>query len=255
MKMLFRLLTLLLLLPGCQETPALTFSSEEFTEAFLDICKTETCSSVTIDYPIASGDAFISEKINSSINTYIIKALFLGDDDQPSATSIAEAAKDFILAYRDHQPDIPTDIDYGGYEAEVTIYPSFQKEQLISLEATFYLFTGGAHGYGATSFINFDSATGEEIKIEDLLSNTADFQEFVEDKFREAHKIPLDESINATGFGFEDDTFALPETIGFENKHLVFIYNAYEIASYADGPIILEIPLNEVQPFFDTTLL
>ena len=255
MKLLFWLLILLLSLSGCQETSTLTFSSEEFSEANLDICKTEACSSVVIDYPIASGDAIISEKINSAINNYIIQALFLGDDDQPRATSIAQAAKDFILAYRDYQPDIPADIDYGGYEAEVSLYPSFQNEQLISLEATFYLFTGGAHGYGATSFLNFDPETGEEIKIKDLLLNVTDFKEFVEGKFREAHTIPFNEHINSTGFWFENDTFSLPETIGFEEKSLVVIYNPYEIASYADGPIILEIPLTEVQPFFDTTLL
>jgi len=255
MKMLFWPLILLLSLSGCQETPALTFSSEEFTEADLDICKTEACSSVTIDFPKANGEAFISEKINSAINNYIIKALFLGDDDQPRATSITEAAKDFILAYRDHQPDIPTDIDHGGYEAEVSLYPSFQTEQLISLEASFYLFTGGAHGYGGTSFLNFDPETGEEIKFQDLVVNTTDFKDFVEGKFREAHNIPFNENINTTGFMFENDTFILPETIGFENKLVVFIYNAYEIASYADGPIILEIPLTEVQPFLDTTLL
>ena len=60
-------------------------------------------------------------------------------------------------------------------------------------------------------------------------------------------EIPADSSINATGFWFEDDTFYLPETIGFQDSSIIILYNPYDIASYADGTIEIIIPLEDVE--------
>ena len=111
----------LLLFIACQEEVVLTFSSEVFTEDDLEICRDEPCSAVTLDYPIATGDADVSAKINSEIENYMIEGLFLGEDDGPSATDLKDAVTQFIMAYRDHQPDLPTELDLGGYEADISI--------------------------------------------------------------------------------------------------------------------------------------
>ena len=255
MNYLFRLLLLLIILSGCANEPTLSFSPEAFTETQLEICKTEACSSIAINYPKANGDPFISEKINNVISNYIIQGLFLGDDSAPSAKTIEQAAKDFILAYRDHQPDMPTDLDFGGYEAEISVRESYENEQIVSLECTLFLFTGGAHGYGGTSYLNFDLATGALIENVNLFVNYPEFEAYAETKFKEAQGIPKNDNINASGFWFENDTFYLSETIGFDQENLLIIYNSYEISSYAAGPIVLEIPLTEVAPFLDPTLL
>ena len=255
MNSVFRLLLLLIILSGCANEPALVFAPEIFTEAQLDICKTEACSSVSIDYVKASGDPIVSEKINTAITSYISDGLFLGDDPTPTTKNIKEAAKDFILAYRDHQPDIPTELDFGGYEAEITVQKSYENERLICLEATSYLFTGGAHGYGGTSYLNFDIITGALIENSALFQDYSEFEAYAEVKFKEAHDIPENDTVNAKGFWFENDTFYLPETIGLDENNLIIIYNSYEIAPYAAGPIVLEIPLTEVASFLDFTLL
>ncbi|MEM7085668.1 MAG: DUF4163 domain-containing protein [Bacteroidota bacterium] len=255
MNYIFRLLLPLIMLSGCTNEPALVFTAVEFTQSQLEICKTEACSPVSVDYIKVSGDSFISEKMNAAITSYIIEGLFLGDDATPTAKNIEQAAKDFILAYRDHQPDIPTDLDFGGYEAEVTVQKSYQNAQMVSIEANTYLFTGGAHGYGSTSYLNFDSTTGALIENQNLFQNYPEFESFAETKFKKAHGIAENDNINASGFWFENDRFSLPEAIGFDEHHLILIYNSYEIASYAAGPIILEIPLTEVTSYLDSTLL
>jgi len=125
----------------------------------------------------------------------------------------------------------------------------------VSLECTLFLFTGGAHGYGGTSYLNFDLATGALIENVNLFVNYPEFEAYAETKFKEAQGIPKNDNINASGFWFENDTFYLSETIGFDQENLLIIYNSYEISSYAAGPIVLEIPLTEVAPFLDPTLL
>jgi len=112
-----------------------------------------------------------------------------------------------------------------------------------------YTFTGGAHGYGAATFLNFDKQQAIELENYELFSDIEGFTAHVETKFRETQQIPIDDNINATGFMFTNDAFHLPENLGFTKDGIQLIYNQYEVASYADGPIELTIPFAEVNLF------
>lgn len=245
----------LIIFSSCKKEVRLTFSSEVFTEENLEICRNEKCSTVTIDYLMAVGDNAVSEKINSEIKNYVIEGLFLGDDDKPSAKDIHEAATQFVMAYRDHQPDLPSELDPGGYEAEIIIENTYQTESLLCLRCSKYLFTGGAHGYGGTTFLLFNAETGAELDLRSLITDYKGFEEYIETQFRIANKIPESGSINATGFWFENDKFHLSEAVGFEDGQLLLIYNPYEITSYAEGPISLEIPISEIESYLKNDLL
>jgi len=251
----FRLLFFLLLLSGCKNETQLIFSSEIVTEKTLDICQNEFCSPVTIDYVIASGDKAISEKINSEIETYIIEALFLGDDAKPTANDITQAVRDFILAYRDHQPDIPSELDSGGYEAEISIQNKFQNEQWVCIELTKYLYEGGIHGFESSLFLNFNLQTTELMDYDDLFDDLQGFKILAEDTFRKTQNISKGAPLNESGFWFENETFELPESIGFSETNVILIYNIYEIAPYGVEAFELIIPLEEVEPFLTANFL
>ena len=70
-----------------------------------------------------------------------------------------------------------------------------------------------------------------------------------EAKFRSQEKIPASEPINSTGFMFDGETFYLPENIGFTQEGIQLLYNQYEVASYADGPIVLTLSYKEVKDY------
>ena len=229
---------------SCKEDVPLVFSSESFTEDSLDICKSIGCPDISINYLKAAGTSRVSEKINSEINAFIISSLALGEDSMPKANTIAEAASEFIKTYRMHSADFP---DMAAeYFAEIDVSETYRSEEVITLELRQYLFTGGAHGYGNTSFLNINPETGITIPIEALFNNNEDFTSYCENKFREKYQIPPGASINSTGFWFEDDMFYIPNTIGFINESLILVYNSYEIASYAEGPVELEIPIEVI---------
>ncbi len=237
---------LVLLFASCKESAPLELQTKTFSETELALCKNAPCSSIDIEYPIVHGDTEVSANINAAIKDFVIESLFLGEDERPSAANIEEAAKQFILAYRDHKNEFEFDMEY---EAEVTILPSFSNEDLLCLSMFNYLFTGGAHGYGMGTYKNFDLKTGELISKEMLFNDFSAFEAFAEKKFREENDIPAQGSINATGFWFEKDRFYLPENLGFTEEGLVFIYNQYDIASYAAGAISIEIPWEDLQPY------
>jgi hypothetical protein len=251
----FRLLFFLLLCSGCNSEATLTFSSEIFTEKSLDICQNEFCSPVTIDYIIASGDKALSEKINSEIESYIIEALFLGDDSKPSAQNIPEAATDFILAYRDHQPDIPSELDTGGYEAEISVVDRFQNDQWVCIQFTKYLYEGGVHAFESTLFQNFNLETALLMDYEALFDDLSGFKSLAEDTFRKNQNISADGPLNEAGFWFENETFELPESIGFSEANVILVYNSFEISPYGTGALELEIPMSEVAPYLKANLL
>ena len=45
---------------------------------------------------------------------------------------------------------------------------------------------------------------------------------------------------------FEGDVFHLAQNMGYTQNGLQMVYNQYEVASYADGPIVLTLPYNEI---------
>lgn len=233
---------------SCKKETPMSFASETITEADMAICKNVSCPEVTVSYVEIFGDEIISEKINTKIKSYIINALYLGDEENdPLVTSITEAISGFIEMYRTDKDEFPDMV--GEYFAEVSVREDYVSDMLISFEMRTYLFTGGAHGYGSTIFMNINPLSGEEIPTEKLFKDKTAFTAFAEKKFREAYQIGEDEPINNTGFWFEDDVFSLPETIGFTEENVILRYNQYDIASYADGPIELEIPLQEALPY------
>ena len=243
------ILLLFLTLTACKDEVPLNFSSESFTEEAFVICKTVSCPEITINYINATGDKSTSAKINSEIISYIITALNIGEDSIPKAKTIKEAASDFIKVARLHAADFP-DMSAEHF-AEINISELYYSTKLVSIEMHKYLYTGGAHGSVNRFFLNIDPQTGNEIASEALFKNSIDFKDFAEHKFREAHKISSNESINSSGFSFENDSFYLPKSIGLTETDLIILYNQYEIGSYADGPVELKIPLEEVKEYLN----
>ncbi|HBU78322.1 MAG TPA: hypothetical protein DEF18_09490, partial [Muricauda sp.] len=47
------------------------------------------------------------------------------------------------------------------------------------------------------------------------------------------------------------DSFHLSNNVGYTKDGIQLIYNQYEVASYADGPIVLVLTYNEVNPFLE----
>ena len=115
------------------------------------------------------------------------------------------------------------------------------------MEFKMALFTGGAHGYTSVSFLNFDPQTGELLTQKELFDPS--FSSFAEEVFRQKNGIPENEPINSTGFLFDEEKFQLPKNIGFSEKKVLLRYNPYEVASYADGSLLLEIPLEEARKY------
>lgn len=247
-----RLLLLLIIFFGCkkdkEEKPEISapldFKKQSLVKKAGQNCDTAEydCSIIALDVVRATGTRGAAAQINRNLDEHIIK--LISSQEDPAISSLEELSDEFLTDYREAAENFSEEPPWEAYVDE-KVY--FRSDSLISVGITTEIFSGGAHGYKTLTFLNFDPATGKLLTKKDILKE--EFTAFVEERFREEQGIPENESINSTGFWFENETFTLPENIGFSENKIILVYNSYEIAPYAAGEIKIEIPLEEVRPF------
>ncbi|MEP2236828.1 MAG: DUF3298 and DUF4163 domain-containing protein [Maribacter sp.] len=240
MKSKLTCLLICFLLLACNNKNSLSF--EPLTIA-TDSC--ENCTSVRIEIPQANGKTKISKTINAALEGEIIALLNFYEES--NAQNLEEAKETFLDDYKEVNGKFPE--ESMPWEATVEGNITFENESIITIKLESYIYTGGAHGYGTNRFLNFDKLNSTELYQEDLFTDLEEFKTFAETLFRKQENIPAEGSINDTGFMFETERFYLPDNMGYTENGLLLYYEPYEIASFADGPIILTIPYAEANTF------
>ncbi|MCM5662447.1 DUF3298 and DUF4163 domain-containing protein [Galbibacter mesophilus] len=225
---------------ACDTTEHTTFVIKDIPT---DDCK--ECPKVIIEMPQAQPENEVASKINDKIEEFVIKTLNYSEEN--TADSLSSAIEIFRSEYTKLKERFPEEII--PWEATIRGEVSFQNEHFASIKVDSYIFTGGAHGYGSVNYLNFDISNGTHLNAEELLTDKKAFLSFAEKTFREKEDIAADANINSTGFMFESDRFHLPNSIGFDEKGIILVYNPYEIAAYADGLTKIEIPFEEAKAF------
>lgn len=203
------------------------------------------CPEVSISIPEASENSKVAQSVNTALKEELISVLLF--DDELEVNTINDAITSFNNGYAEMKSLFAD--ESARWEAKIKGKVVFEDASLLTIELNSYVFTGGAHGYTSKRFLNFDKTKGTELENWELFKNTKKFEEFAEAKFREQESIPENESINHTGLMFEQDSFYLPENIGFTEKGIKLLYNPYEVASYADGAIELVLPHTEINKY------
>jgi hypothetical protein len=198
----------------------------------------DSCPVLRISIPEADEKNALGKSINRALREEIIALLDF--DQENTAGDIPSAMEAFKKGFQKLKQDFPDELT--GWEASFEGIKSYEDQKFLTLKLKTYVFSGGAHGYSATRYLNFDKKTGTEISGPDLLKDPEGFAVYSEYLFRQQYDIPKEASINSSGFMFEEDRFTLPENIGLTAEGIVLHFNPYEVASYADGPLILTIP-------------
>ncbi|MEA1786570.1 DUF4163 domain-containing protein [Arenibacter sp. GZD96] len=243
---IFILIVGLLASCGSDEKKQLSFTTKTYQT---EPC--QHCPSIFIEMPQVVEDSELGNLINEAVTQAVILELIY--DDSLGIRTPEEAMASFKNGFLELKKMYPD--ESLGWEAQIVSTPSYEDQNVLSIKIDAYLFTGGAHGQSTTRFLNFDKKKGVQLSTWELFKESEGFLSYVEQKFRLQEGIPAGASINSTGFMFEEATFYLPETIGYTKKGIQLIYEQYEIASYADGPVSLVLPYKEVQPYLSLPLV
>ena len=239
MKKPIGILLFILSLLGCENDAKLTFGTFKLSN---ESCK--TCPQVEILVPEALDEGTISETINIALREEVIALLSF--EEEAEIDSVSNAVESFSNGFKELKEKFQDEV---LWEAKINGDVVYEDANMLTLVINAYIFTGGAHGYSSTSFLNFDKIKATELENWELFEDEDGFTHFAESKFRIQEKIPQDENINFTGFMFDGDTFHLAENMGYTPEGIQLVYNQYEVASYADGPIVLTIPFSEANKY------
>ncbi|WP_396178041.1 PdaC/SigV domain-containing protein [Flavobacterium sp.] len=245
MKKIIYLLTFTTVFISCNTEKELEFTTETFTEKSTLPCS-DNCPTVEVKLPIAKEGIVAADSINKRVYAVVKSIIYFGEKPY-TASEYKGLLQSFIASYDDMKKEFPKDT--FGWEAKIEGSIAYQTENVLNYKIDHYSFTGGAHGYQGVRSLIFNPETGKILKNEDLFKDVNAFTKFAEQKFRTQYKIPENAGINSTGLMFEEEKFALPFTILFNQKGLLLYYNTYEAASYADGPKEVQLTYAELEPY------
>ena len=175
------------------------------------------------------------------------KTLSEGDKN---AESMTKEARDFY----DEMVSYGNDMEYfTSYSDENDIYVLRADDVAFSYTITNSTYTGGAHGMYGNGGYTYDSQTGQEIKLSDVIKDLDTYGQKLFDKVSEEYP----DVVN-----YLDDPTTLRDQIVEEVKGeytnwaltpngIRYYFNPYDIAAYAAGQQIIEIGYKEEPSLFN----
>ena len=153
------------------------------------------------------------------------------------------------------------DFALQGAADEEYFYPYFSRQEhmvqradstVLSIRTDWSEFTGGAHSNYGTVCLNYDSATGRELVLTDVITDMTAFRKAVVDHLQQLDcPFPLDhvdETIALYGGEF-DFIWSLSD------QGIAVYFNPYDIAPFAAGRLIAEISFEQAPDLFHETYL
>ena len=180
------------------------------------------------------------------------------EENQAAADNINASIQEHVTAFHDdtsiqgfaRENYVPENPGFIAYNSDLSFAVRRSDSNVISFEAVFYVYSGGAHGNYSTVGLNYDTRTGEPISFTELsedadsfradtfafnraLADTPSYQEKMYDGS------PSDEQLEAVLYA-EDAWF-------LSTSGLTFISNPYALGPYAAGAIEFTIPYSELE--------
>lgn len=193
------------------------------------------------------------DSVNQVIKDFVTGSISNFDEATANKAELSvefmeDALQSFSDAYNEEMALAGEDEYFGGVWTSLTSIEIIEEnENYVEVSIATWSYEGGVHGNGWSEQIIIDKKTGRELKLADFFSNIDVFTARAEVIFRADQEVPEGESLEAAGFWFEDGVFQLNENFVISEETISFLYNQYEIAPYAAGVIILEIPMEKVK--------
>ena len=194
-------------------------------------------------YPVIvrAANPAVARAITGAIDDFLLTGL----GESRKFSSVEAEMDEFMRSYEEFRKVSPG----IGYSEDRNVCVLYQANGIFSLDFDLGWFFGTAHPDGTRTFANFDERTGRQIRLADVLA--VGFQprltHIAEKHFRESKGLKPTDSLREAGYEFPNDAFALNDNFSIGAKGITFLYNTYEIASYADGPTELFLTYHEIK--------
>ena len=216
----------------------------------------EEAPSVTIDINIP-----VVKSLNKDISKKLDKTLasMIFEDEENSLDKAAQdfcrnRKEEFVLYINELINDDGDNIsDFSGFFYNFYYYITANAESgwngYINYTVTQEVYEGGAHPNSYKSTIIFNPIDGNRVTLDDILK--PGYKEalttLLTAKLFEENNVRSIQEAQDAGFFIYEPGVPIPSNYTFGNNGITFIYNTYEIASYASGEINLTLTYNELK--------
>lgn len=194
--------------------------------------------SATLSYP-STGQAALDELIELWIGTQCPTANPEGKPATPQA-----CLRQLLAECRHAEGTDPALPLRCSYQAQVT--PELNAHGLLTLRYSGEQYSGGAHGSAEVAFLNIDVETGDPLRLQSLIRIRPEkLQKLLDRGLRAQRGIPAEQPLTEAGLLVE--ALPIPEAVAMRADGLLFVWQAYEIAAYAEGQPSLLLPYADLQ--------
>lgn len=162
-------------------------------------------------------------------------------DCRQEALNISESAQEYL------QEPWAT----PGMEYSFSYLPYVTRADTVAMgvRSEYYSFTGGAHGYYGSFCYNFDSQTGCELALEDLVTDTGTLTEILKAALRQEYAEYALDAAESYFSNFLEGKYSLNWC--FENEGVAFFFNPYDLGSYAEGRQVIHLRFADYPELFN----
>ncbi len=170
--------------------------------------------------------------INAAIDSFMANAYKEYYDLRPEYFNQKQMNKNPV--WFNFQYNLDTEVEYG-------------RDNTIIYKIECHNFSGGAHPNTVVTYINFDPATGNEIKLDDIFKEN--YEEYLNNRLTDAladkRGAKDRKEIKEKGYLNFNDIYPT-ENFMLKKDSIHFFYNRYDIAPYAAGTTTLGFPYEEL---------
>jgi hypothetical protein len=223
---------------------SIKFINKEFARTYNN-CKPgePNCTYIRLSY-IEITDGKIKDKVNKLLTSQLIYAYDMPDEH---FSTVEDMMSVFIRDYESFRKQMPSAPQVWTIDFKFSVSAETDKILCIGGELNSYL--GGAHPSYVRGFLNFDKDSGDTISLGTLLKPGYEkkLNELIDKEFREMKGLKPGDDLSEKGDLFENK-IELTHNFGVtKDRGLEFLYNPYEIAPYAVGPISVKLSNSELQ--------
>ena len=191
-------------------------------------CDSPACPLVNIDTVHPQGDP----KLDALIESRLLKMTVFSPEDKLAPS---------LNAYREQFLRTAASRNSSYLQAKVRE----QHDDLVIIELSSYLDTGGAHGMPGRGFINYSRKDQREVTLQDMLIPGQ------EKAFWAAGKVAHNNWLISTRFGNDPEfvknwPFQQTPHVALLKDNVVLKYDVYSIAPYSEGHVELKIPYSRL---------
>lgn len=178
------------------------------------------------------------------------------NSDEDLLKALQKQSATYLKGYQDDIKSVNTTGDDGAwmnYTDVTTQNVQFNDKGFVIINNFTDNYSGGAHGNYNSNFYCFDVKNQKKLALGDLIKiDSNSLQKIVEKNLRKNYNIKPSEQLTTVLF----ENFLKPnKNFYFNTNGIAFMYNPYEVASYAQGQIVVFIPYADLKGYLNVDFM